>query len=151
MESVAEPDLGDPEDSGHFRDIPFDLRDQILGRPDPPRIQRGSQGSGQSAGNGGNDVIEGCRIFGAGQLSSVLILVETFDPPMHPELDRSREWLHAGGSVRTFMFFDPNATGVGYGHDTPPWIQDFAFWAERDTVSIKIPSIWKTAPVYRKI
>jgi hypothetical protein len=155
MESIPEPDFGDPEDSVNFFDIPFDLRDQVLCRPDPPRIQRGPQGSGQSTGDGGNDVIEGCRVLGAGQLLSVFVLIETFDPPMYPKLDGIREWLHAGGSVRTFMLFDAYATGVGYGHDTSPGFRPPTSSVE--THSKRYPSqarhqpSGKTASVYRKI
>ena len=97
-------------------DIALDLSRKISGGVDSPRIQRGTQRTGQSPCDARNDMIQCCRIYRTGNLPAVFLLVKLFDAAVDPEVDRFGELLHVGRPVRPFMFFDPQATGMSDCH-----------------------------------
>jgi hypothetical protein len=115
-ELVGQADLGDLENAVHVLNIPFHERDEIVCGLDFPRFQRSRKGSGESPTNAGNHVIEGCGIFRTRDLSTVFLFVEIPDAAVHTEMDRLREILDVGRSVRAFMLHDADVACVGYGH-----------------------------------
>ena len=117
LESVRKTDGRDFQHAFHIFDIALNPGNQVLSRGDSPRIQRGPQGSGQSPGNAGDHVIEGCRVLRAGDLPAVLLLIEALDTAVHSEVDGLGEVLNVCRAVRPLMLFDTDMTGVSYCHD----------------------------------
>jgi hypothetical protein len=120
LESVSQADLGDLENPVHVLNVAFHETDEILGRFDFPRFQRGRKGSGESPGNAGNDVIQGRRIFGAFDFTAVLQFVEVLYSTVDAEVKGLCEVLDVGCAVRALVLQDTDVTGVGYGHRRPP-------------------------------
>jgi len=120
LEFVSQADPGDLENAVHVLNIPFHERDEIVCGLDFPRFQRRGEGSGESPTNAGNHVIEGRRIFRPRDLAAVFLLVEVLDAAVHTEMDRLREILDVGRSVRAFMLQDADMACVGYGHGRSP-------------------------------
>jgi hypothetical protein len=89
------------------------VSDQVFFGLDAPRIQRARQGAGQSPAYAGDHVVQCGRIFGAFDLTSVLVLIKVLDAPVDPEVDRLREIPDVSGAMGPLVLLDANSTGVG--------------------------------------
>ena len=126
FEAVAYAYSGDPHYPTHVLDVAFDLSRQVAGRRNSPHVQCGTQGSGESASNTRDDVVERGRELRPGQLTSVLILVKMADAAMNAEVDRFRKSLDVRRAVRAFVFRDVNAAHVNYRHVLGPFLNERA-------------------------
>src|SRR5262249_18504977 len=79
LKAVLQANLGNAHHTVYVFDVALDLGHEVVCRPDPPHVQCGSQGAGQSAGDPGDDVVERGRVLRAGDLPPVLLLVEPLD------------------------------------------------------------------------
>ena len=78
-------------------------REVPLARLDPARLQRASEGTGQSAAGGGHDVVQR-----RGDLSFRLHAVVLRDGPVNPELDGSVVRRKPSAAIRTLDPLDPD-------------------------------------------
>jgi len=86
---------------------------EVFSGRNSPRIQRGAESAGQSAGNPCDNVIKGGGVFLALDFPPILLLIEIFDAPMDAEMNRFRELLDVGRSVGSLVFVNANVAGVG--------------------------------------
>lgn len=87
FEVKLKANMSDPQDTVFICNIALNRCHQIFRRFYATRIQRASQGAGESPGHPGNDMIQGRRILGSGYLATVFVFVEMFDPPVDAEMD----------------------------------------------------------------
>jgi hypothetical protein len=116
LKPVAEANPGDLHHACHILDVALHVCRQVARRRNPPHIQCGAQSAGQSTGDAGDDVVESGRVFRAGQLAPILILVKVADAAVNAEVDRLRKSLDVGRPVGALMFLDTNAAGVNHWH-----------------------------------
>ena len=109
---VLYANLGDFQNTIHIFDVPLNFSNQILSRLDSSHIQCGREGSGQSPRDASDDVVKSCWKFRAGNFPAVLLLVEVLDTTVNPKVDRSREVLDVGCTVRSLMLLDADTTGI---------------------------------------
>ena len=113
-----QPDAGNFQHAIDLCAVPFDISLQVFGRGYSPRIQRGSEGAGQSAGYTGNHVVQRSGVFRPGQFPAVLLLIKLFDSPVNPKVQRLLETLNMSGSMRPLMLLNANPAGMSDGHGT---------------------------------
>jgi hypothetical protein len=117
---VPKANSSDPQYSLNLLDISFDFSSQIPGRSYSPRLQRGTQGAGQSPCHTCDYVIQGGRKLGPGGFATVLVLVEVSDSPVDSKVDRFVETFDQRGPMRALVLFEPNSAGVNNRHLYPP-------------------------------
>ena len=118
----------DSQDAVDIFNVTFNVGNQILCRLDLAHVQCGSQGTGKSPCDTSNHVIEGGRVFGSGNRSTVLLLIEVFDSTMDSEVNRLLETLDVCGPMRSLMLFDSDSAGMRYGHGGFPRVK--MFWTQ---------------------
>jgi len=89
---------------------------QILGCCNSARIQRAGEGTGQSAGNAGHNMIECGGILRAFDFATVFLLVEVLDAAVDPKMDGVVKVFQLGCSMGAGMFPDCQIAGIGYSH-----------------------------------
>jgi hypothetical protein len=109
-EPVADTDALDHEHAV----VEFDLADRLAGQPFLARVdvacfQRASEGAGQSAAGGGDDVVEGGRVLG---LAAARDAVVVCDLGVDAEEDRICLGRQLGASKRAAESRDSDARGV---------------------------------------
>lgn len=88
LEPIADTNPLDDEDAILDLDVPLDIRKKAaLISGNPARLQRATQGAGQSPGRGGDDVVERGRVRFECAWGCVVVLS---DFVVHAELDRRR-------------------------------------------------------------
>ena len=97
---IVHPDLRDAKHALNVFDVAFDFGSEVLGRDYPARIQRATQGAGQSTGNGGDHVVERRRMLCGRHLLAVLVLIERLDAAVDTEVEGLVEALDPGGAMR---------------------------------------------------
>jgi hypothetical protein len=112
FESIPDPDCGDLEYALSVFNISLNISHKVVGRWNPPRIQRGAQGPGQSSCNACDDVVKGGRVFRAFNFPAVLLLVKSLDASMDSKVNGILEILYIGSSMGSLMFVNANVTGV---------------------------------------
>src|SRR5262245_17791262 len=120
LKAVVQANLGNAHHAVYVFDVSLDLGHEVVCRLNPPHVQCGSQGAGQSASDPGDDVIEGGGVLRAGDLPPVLLLVEPLDAAVDAEVDRLREVLDVGGAVWAFVLLDAQTAGVNNAHGVSP-------------------------------
>ena len=113
FERIGDPDLCDCQDALFLANISFHLGYEVFSGRNSPRIQRGAESAGQSAGNSCDDVIQGGRIFRALDFPSILLLIEILYAPVDAEVNGFREIFDVGRSVGSLMFVNADVAGVG--------------------------------------
>ena len=115
LQSVAHPDLRDPQHAVHGRDVAFHGGRQAAALGwNLVHLQCAGEGAEQSTTDGGNDVVESRR-----QVLLRLHAVETLDSTMDAEANWRLEILDVRVTDGPLDFFQPYPTGVdNFSHST---------------------------------
>ena len=106
LENVADADPLDDQDLVLDVDITLRLRAQPSpARVDPARLQRATQGAGESTRGGGDNIVEGCRVIGILPCGGAVMLTHLVVGPEHYWLGLGRQVSHAD---RTLLADDPH-------------------------------------------
>lgn len=116
LELITQMDSSDSQYTIDVFYIPIDFGPQVFRRVNSPRLQRGTQGSGQSSCNPGHDVIQGGQILWSFDSSPVFFLIEVLYAAMDAEMDRFLEVFKMGRSVSALVFFDAKTTYMNWVH-----------------------------------
>jgi hypothetical protein len=115
LEHVVNPDPFDDQHPALDLDLTLYLRGQMtLAGFDLARFQRATQGSGQSTGGRGDDVVEGSGVRVERARRRMVMLGHLV---MHPEEHRLASRRKIRPPQRTLHPLDPNPGGVGHWHD----------------------------------
>lgn len=85
-----------------------------------PRFQRSGKRAEQSAADTRDHVVERRRVFGAGELGAILLLIEMADAAVDSEVESMLEAFDQRTSMGTFVFLYEDAARVCDGHGKSP-------------------------------